>query len=236
MKTTAERLKEGMELRKMKQADLVQLTGISKGALSSYLSGRYAPKQDNVFKLAAALNVSEAWLMGADVPMKRTPSLFVSDDDILQRKKGTAADLFPEEALKELNKISAVRIPVLGKVPAGIPIEEIEDVIGYEEITNKLAERGEYFALKVTGDSMEPKIHDEDVVIVRCQPDAENGDVVIATVNGCDGTCKRLKKTDTGLMLLPFNSSYDPYVFTWKEVEEMPVVIIGKVIEARSKF
>lgn len=236
MKTTAERLKEGMELRKMKQADLVQLTGISKGALSSYLSGRYTPKQDNVFKLAAALNVSEAWLMGADVPTERSRPLMFPDGDLIPRSRIKVADLFPQEALKALSKTSAVRIPVLGKIPAGVPIEEIEDVIGYEEITNKLAERGEYFALKVTGDSMEPKIHDEDVVIVRCQPDAETGDVVIATVNGCDGTCKRLKKTDTGLMLLPFNSSYDPYVFTWKEVEEMPVVIIGKVIEARSKF
>lgn len=236
MKTTAERLKEGMELRKMKQADLVQLTGISKGALSSYLSGRYTPKQNNVYKLAAALNVSEAWLMGADVPMERSRPLMFPDGDLIPRSRIKVADLFPQEALKALSKTSAVRIPVLGKIPAGVPIEEIEDVIDYEEISDKLAETGEYFALKIQGDSMEPRIHDGDVVIVRCQCEANTGDVVIATINGENGTCKRLKKTEDGLMLLSYNPEYDPFVFSKKEVEEKPVKIIGKVIEARSKF
>lgn len=71
MKTTAQRIKEGMELRGFKQADLVEKTGISKGALSSYVSGRYNPKQNNIYLISKALNVSEAWLMGADVPMER---------------------------------------------------------------------------------------------------------------------------------------------------------------------
>lgn len=71
MNTTAKRLKEGMELRCLKQSDMVERTGISKGALSSYLSGRYVPKQNNIYLLAKALNVNEAWLMGADVPMEK---------------------------------------------------------------------------------------------------------------------------------------------------------------------
>ena len=71
MNTTAKRLKEGMELRGLKQSDMVERTGISKGALSSYLSGRYVPKQNNIYLLAKALNVNEAWLMGADVPMEK---------------------------------------------------------------------------------------------------------------------------------------------------------------------
>lgn len=71
MSDTAQRLREGMDLRDMKQSELSERTGISKGALSSYLSGRYAPKQNNIFLIAKALNVSEAWLMGADVPMER---------------------------------------------------------------------------------------------------------------------------------------------------------------------
>lgn len=146
-------------------------------------------------------------------------------------------DVSPNELLDDYEeKPKAVTIPVLGTIPAGVPIEEIEDIIDYEEISEKLAERGEYFALKIKGDSMEPRIHDGDVVIVRCQPDAETGDVVIATVERENGTCKRLKKTDTGLMLLPFNSRYDPYVFSKREIAEKPVKIIGKVIESRSKF
>ena len=71
MSTTSKRIQEGMELRGLKQADLVEKTGISKGALSSYISGRYVPKQNNTFLIAKALNVNEAWLMGADVPMER---------------------------------------------------------------------------------------------------------------------------------------------------------------------
>lgn len=71
MKTTADRIKEGMKIRGLRQADLVEKTGISKGALSSYISGRYVPKQNNTYLIAKALNVNEAWLMGEDVPMER---------------------------------------------------------------------------------------------------------------------------------------------------------------------
>lgn len=71
MKTTAERIKEGLEARNMKQSDLAEKTKISKGALSSYITGRYIPKQNNIYLIARALNVSEAWLMGHDVPMER---------------------------------------------------------------------------------------------------------------------------------------------------------------------
>ena len=71
--TTAKRIREGMELRGIKQSELAEKTGISKGALSSYLSERYLPKQNNIFLIAKALNVSEAWLMGGDVPIERVP-------------------------------------------------------------------------------------------------------------------------------------------------------------------
>lgn len=74
MATTADRISEAMKLRDIRQADLVKKTGISKGALSSYISGRYVPKQNNVYLIAKALDVSEAWLMGGDVPMQRIES------------------------------------------------------------------------------------------------------------------------------------------------------------------
>lgn len=87
MATLAERLREGMRINGFRQSDVVQRTGINKGALSSYLSGRYEPKQNNIYLLAKALNVSEAWLMGADVPMERVdtsdqqPQHYYLDDD-----------------------------------------------------------------------------------------------------------------------------------------------------------
>lgn len=80
MKTIAERIKEGMEIRQLKQTDLVEKTGISKGALSSYISGRYQPKQNNIYLIAKALDVSEAWLMGVDVPMERSSTNLTSKD------------------------------------------------------------------------------------------------------------------------------------------------------------
>ena len=78
MKTTAERLKMAMELRGMKQVDLVERTGINKGALSSYLSGRYEPKQNNLHALATALSVNEAWLMGYEVDCAPSPAAVAS--------------------------------------------------------------------------------------------------------------------------------------------------------------
>lgn len=94
MATTADRISEAMKLRDIRQADLVKKTGISKGALSSYISGRYVPKQNNVYLIAKALDVSEAWLMGGDVPMQRieSPTLTRSDtrdiEKILEQTRG----------------------------------------------------------------------------------------------------------------------------------------------------
>lgn len=209
MKTTSERIKEGMELRGLKQADLVEKTGISKGALSSYISGRYIPKQNNIYLISKALNVSESWLMGNDVPIEKK-----SDIDI---RKG-------------------ITINVLGRVAAGLPIEAIEDIIDTEEITADLARTGTFFGLQIHGDSMEPRMCEGDVVIVRKQDDAESGEIVIATVNGSDATCKRLRKYRDGIELISNNPSYDPMFFSNEEIENKPVRIIGKVVELRGKF
>lgn len=129
-----------------------------------------------------------------------------------------------------------VTINVLGRVAAGIPIEAIEDIIDTEEITEELAKTGSFFGLQIHGDSMEPKFSEGDVVIVRQQNDAESGDIVIATVNGDNATCKRLKKYETGIALLSTNPDYDPMIFSNEEIESKPVKIIGKVVELRAKF
>lgn len=86
METLAKRLKEGMVLRGMKQVDLVEITGINKGSLSSYLSGRYSPKRDAVTKLAEALNVSESWLLGAsDADLPEVDRLSPGEKDLLEK-------------------------------------------------------------------------------------------------------------------------------------------------------
>lgn len=129
-----------------------------------------------------------------------------------------------------------VTINVLGRVAAGIPIDAVEEIIDTEEITIELARTGSFFGLQIHGNSMEPRMTEGDVVIVRQQDDAESGDIVIATVNGSDATCKRLKKYENGIALLSTNPSYEPMFFSNQEIEEKPVRIIGKVVELRAKF
>ena len=129
-----------------------------------------------------------------------------------------------------------VKIDVLDRVTAGIPIEEVEDIIDTEEITEELARTGSFFGLLIHGNSMEPRMTEGDVVIVRQQDDAESGDIVIATVYDSDATCRRLKKYEKGIALLSTNPEYDPMFFSNEEIESKPVRIIGKVVELRAKF
>lgn len=133
-------------------------------------------------------------------------------------------------------KLPAVKINVLGRVAAGIPIEAVEEIIDQEEITEDLARTGSFFGLQIKGNSMEPYIYESDVVIVRKQDDADSGDVVIALINGDDAVCKRLKKYHDGIVLISNNPAYDPMYFTNHEIEKKPVKIIGKVVELRRKF
>lgn len=140
------------------------------------------------------------------------------------------------EAQKKKHRRKGVIINVLGRVAAGVPIEMIEDIVDTEEITEEMARTGEFFALQIHGDSMEPKISEGDVVIVRKQDDAESDNIVIATVNGTDATCKRLKKYAGGIALISNNPAYEPMYFSNEEIVEKPVRILGKVVELRAKF
>lgn len=127
-------------------------------------------------------------------------------------------------------------INVLGRVAAGIPIDAIEEIIDTEEISDEMARTGEFFGLLIQGDSMEPDIHNGDIVIVRKQDDAETDEIVIAIVNGDDGVCKRLKKYADSIALVSNNPSYAPIYFNKDEIDTKPVRIIGKVVELRRKF
>lgn len=129
-----------------------------------------------------------------------------------------------------------IRIPVLGRVAAGIPIDAIEDIIDWEDISAEAAGDGEYFGLQIKGHSMEPKISDGDVVIVRRQPDVDSGDIAVVLVNGDDATVKRIKKSPQGVTLIPSNPAYEPMYYTNAEIESLPVQILGRVVELRAKF
>lgn len=144
----------------------------------------------------------------------------------------TKADLV-EEPTKKKTKFM---IPVLGVVRAGLPMDAVENIIDYEEISEEMARHGEFFALQIKGDSMEPRIKEGDVVIIRKQPDVESGEIAIVLVNGDDATIKKVQKFDGGINLIPSNSAYNVLTYSNAQIESLPVQILGKVVELRAKF
>lgn len=190
--------------------ELGNKVGVGKSTVRKWEVGLIANmKRDKIASVAEALGVTPAYLMGWD------------------EKKDSSTNK---------KECRGVKINVLGRVAAGIPIHAVEDIIDTEEISEDLAKTGEFFGLKIKGDSMEPRICDGDVVIVRQQPDADSGDIVIALVNGDDATCKRLTKYAGGIGLISLNSKYEPMMFSEEDIKDKPVKIIGKVIELRGKL
>lgn len=138
--------------------------------------------------------------------------------------------------LNKPNANKGVWIPVYGNIAAGIPIEAIEDIIDQEEIPTEMTNNGEYIALRVKGSSMEPRIKEGDVVIIKRQETIENGEIAAVLVNGNDVTLKQVKVEDNGIWLIPFNSAFPHKFYTKKECTDLPVRILGKMVELRAKF
>lgn len=209
---TAKRLQVALRNADLSAQELSNKSGVAKSSISQYVNGSHKPSNISSGKMAAVLNVNALWLMGFDVPMKES----------IQNAS--------------VSSVKGVQIKVLGRVAAGIPIAAITDIIDTEEISEKLARTGEFFGLQIHGDSMEPRMYEGDVVIVRQQDDAESGDIVIAMINGDDATCKRLTKYAGGIGLVSLNTKYEPMMFSNQEILEKPVKIIGKVVELRGKL
>lgn len=130
-----------------------------------------------------------------------------------------------------------VMIPLLASVSCGSGCLADDNIEGYVDLPENVAKTGEFFALTVKGDSMEPDIHDGDVVIVKKQPDAESGEIIVARINGDEGVCKKLRKYEDGTVALVSNNpSYPPKYFSSSEVAEKPVAVVGKVVELRRHF
>lgn len=205
------KLKKLRENRGMTQAELGKALDISPSAIGMYEQGRRIPDISTLKKISSFFSVSV--------------------DYLIENNLQNDANKTPPSSGK------GIRIPVLGRVVAGIPIEAVEEIIDYEEITPELAATGEFFALKIRGHSMEPRMMEGDVVIVRKQEDVESGDVAIVLVNGNEATVKRVKKQEEGITLIATNTSvYEPHFYSNKEIKNLPVQILGKVVELRGKF
>lgn len=200
------RLKE-LRLRERKtQKDLATFLGVDRTTYTKYETGASEPNLETLNRLADYFGVKIEYLLG-NAPTVNEPT-----------------------------KPKGVMIPVLGDVRAGYPIEAVENIIDYEEIDESMARRGEYFALRIKGDSMEPRFADGDVVIVHKQETADSGDIVVALVNGDSATIKKLKRHQSGITLMPTNMAYEPMYYSNEEIVSLPVSILGKVVELRAKF
>ncbi len=135
-----------------------------------------------------------------------------------------------------LTATGGLSIPVLGRVQAGVPITAIEDVIGYEDISADMRRHGEYFALQIRGDSMEPRMREGDIVIVRRQNVVNNGEIAIVLVGNEDATCKRFYKHKDGISLVSLNPQYAPMFFSNEELQSTKIKVLGKVAELRARF
>lgn len=135
-------------------------------------------------------------------------------------------------SLLDLNK---TKIPVLGKVKAGYNYLADENIIGHVFLDFDPSDPENYYALQVTGDSMEPLFSDGDIAIVHRQDNFESGNTCIILVNGDEATVKKVIKKEDSIELIAMNPYYPIRKFTKNEMDEIPVKIIGKVIEARKR-
>ena len=183
-------------------------------------------------ELSNVVGVSEStvgkWLLKKTIPrmgiIEKLANYFnIEKSDLLEENS-------PQQSV-------GIRIPVLGRVAAGIPLEAIQNIDDWEEISPQMAKSGEFFALRINGESMHPEIKNGDTVIVKKQSDIDSGDIAIVLINGNDATCKQIQKQQTGITLIGYNVGvYSPTFYTNEEIEDLPIVILGKVVEVRRKL
>lgn len=240
------RIRELRKERNLKQIDLARELGIRQGTLSTWETGRYEPDNEMLQKIAEYFQVPVDYVLGRS-SVRELPETQV---DILQmiRLVRTVERMTPNQFDEALNHAKSIlsgqpipskegcRIPVLGDVAAGIPIEAITDIVDYEEIDAAMAATGEFFGLRIKGASMEPRMREGDVVIVRKQDSAETGDTVVVLVNGDSATVKKIKYGPDGISLIPTNPSYDVQFYSAADVDRLPVRVIGRVVELRAKY
>ena len=207
-KVFSENLRRYMALYEKNRNDICNDLGFAYTTFTSWETGVNYPRIDKIEMLANYFGIEKS--------------------DLIENKS-------QEQSLSRHAK--GTRIPVLGRVAAGIPIEAVTDVEDWEEIPESMAKNGEYFALKIKGKSMEPRIMEGDIVIVRKQSCIESGDVAIVLVNGNDATVKQVTKSENGITLIGWNPSvFTPQVYNNDQIKSLPIQILGKVIEVRGKL
>ena len=205
--------------------DIAKKAGVSPATIYRYESGDIRNPRSSILRpIAEVLNLDLYDLVGWS-------QLIIDDRNDMWSQSSIKAPT-PSAAPKPYR-----RIPVLGSIPAGVPIEAVEDIEDWEDLPESMFKGGaEYFALKVKGDSMSPKYEDGDVLILRRQETCDNGQDCAVLVNGDDATFKRVRLSERGITLQPLNPKYDPIFYTNQEGRELPIRILGVVVELRRKI
>lgn len=209
-------IKEYRTNNKISQRAFASRTSLSPSYINT-LEKIYNPKTGNPYSVTT------------DVANEIAKAMNMSIEELLSKINGN------QEFTINSSPSSAV-VFVYGTIPAGIPMECIEDILNTEEISADMLKGGkEYFGLKIKGNSMSPEYLDGDTLILEKVENCENGQDCVVMVNGNDGTFKRVFKNENGIILQPLNSEYQPMVYSNEQIEKLPVKIIGKVVELRRK-
>lgn len=199
-----ERLRDLRVAAGITQSELAEYLGLSPKMISFYELDQRNPPNDILLKLSQRFHVTTDYLLG--VPQK--------PGDNPQRRPVT-------------------RIPVLGTIAAGTPITAVEETSEYIDLDPDLAARGEFFGLRVRGDSMSPDIRAGDIVICRKQDFVDDGKIA-ALLIGDEATVKQVKHTSGGMMLIGYNAAvFPPRLYSKHEVESIPVTVCGQVVQVR---
>ena len=199
-----------MEQKRVKIADIANSTGLPYTTIDSIIKKKLKDiKFSNAKKIANYFGVTPEYLYSGE-------TIFESNVVPISLPKNT------------------VNIPVLGSIPAGMPVEAVENIIEWIDITEEWTHgERQYFGLKVKGDSMFPEYLEGDTVIIRKQPCCESGDDCAVMVNDTEATLKKVHKCEDGLELEAINPMYGRKKFTMEEVKYLPVSILGVVVELR---
>ena len=198
------RLRILMEERELNYEALGKLLGMKPQTLNRYVLGQREPKAGIATEMAVRLGVDPLWLQGYDVPRE-------------SRDAGSACP--PGETM----------IPILGGIKAGVPAIARQQIEGYAAAD--VPEPGEYFYLRVSGDSMiNAGIHTGDLVLIHQQSEAENGQIVACILRQEDATLKRFHRQGDWVILQPENAAYEPYIVPVSDFETGNAHILGVAV------
>ncbi len=206
------RLRQALAEKGMRAVDLSAATGISKARISQYTNGVYVPKSKAACLIAKALGVTEAWLLG------------LNDDDPFK------APISPDnsEISEVIDDSKIYSIPVFESVSAGFGAYAADEVVDHiPTIINNPYDVEDTIAIRVTGDSMIPKIEDGDIIVVRRQTSVDSGSIGVVLLDGGEGLVKIIEYGSTWIKLRSINENYPVMCFNGKDVQRLRVV--GKV-------